>query len=180
MGPRSHRPQAREPEVNQRESKFLQNTVLAAQQTQRSYGVPASITIAQAILESGWGESALAVKANNYFGIKAALTSEPYVEFPTTEFISGRQAHVLGRFARYASPIDCFKAHGALLATSKRYIGAMAVAADPEAFAAQLQVCGYSTSPDYASRLIDLMRIYDLTQYDIFGPIDGPAKEAAA
>ena len=165
--------------MNQIQSKFLQNVVLAAQQTQRVFRVPASITIAQAILESGWGQSALAVKANNFFGIKAAGMQD-YMEFPTTEFISGRSTHILAKFARYASPLESFRAHGVLLSTLPRYAPAMTLVDDPEMFARRIKECGYSTNPAYASTLMDLVHEFDLTQYDIPAPKDGPAKEAAA
>jgi flagellum-specific peptidoglycan hydrolase FlgJ len=166
--------------MNQQQSDFLRNVVPAAQSSQRVYGVPASVTIAQAILESGWGQSALAKRCNNFFGIKAAASAAPdgYEEFPTTEFVDGRRTQVMAAFAKYPSPAMCFAAHARLLALTPRYRAAMQARGDVGGFAQQLQRCGYSTNPDYAALLMELVKEYDLTQYDV--PPDPNAAPAAA
>jgi len=161
-----------------KEMTFLQSVVLAAQQSQKACGIPASVTIAQAILESGWGQSKLAQEANNFFGVKAKQ-GEDYAEFSTTEFLNGRKKEVMARFARYSSPVESFRAHAALLSTLPRYKPAMACAHDPGAFAKQIQLCGYSTNPSYAESLIAVIRAFDLTQYDI-QPVPPATKEKAA
>jgi flagellum-specific peptidoglycan hydrolase FlgJ len=152
--------------MNAQQMLFLRAVVPAALASMRASGVPASITIAQAILESGWGKSSLAVKANNFFGIKAAPGCD-FIEMPTTEYINGERVTVQAAFARYASVEDCFKAHARLLSAAPRYVPCVAVKDQPEAFARQLQACGYSTSPTYAAMLIALMKQFDLTQYDL-------------
>lgn len=154
--------------MNQSQSSFLQSAVPAALFTQREFGVPASITLAQAICESGWGQSALAKQANNFFGIKALAGAAPeaYAEFPTSEFVNGRAKSALAKFARYASPVESFTAHARLLADAARYEPAMVVRNKPAAFAAALQSCGYSTNPGYAASLLVLVKEFDLTQYD--------------
>ena len=86
--------------MTQQQNAFLKIAVPAAQFTQRMYGVPASITIAQAILESGWGKSELARSANNYFGIKVP-SSGAYVEFETAEYVHEKKVMVRGYFASY-------------------------------------------------------------------------------
>lgn len=164
------------------QSDFLKKAVLAAQYAQRSYGVPASITIAQAILESGWGKSELASECNNFFGIKASNTLDPetYKEFPTHEYVHGKEVGIIAAFRKYASAELCFGAHARLLACSDRYKPAMAVRGDARAFATQLQLCGYSTNPQYASLLTDLINEFDLTQYDLTPePPAAAIKEAA-
>ncbi len=163
--------------MNQTQSAFLSNTVPAALAMQRQYSVPASITLAQAILESGWGQTALAKQANNFFGIKAIYFADPksYIEFPTKEFVDGRAVMELAKFARYPSPAQSFAAHAQLLSLAERYKPAMAVAHDPEAFAMELQQCGYSTNPGYAVSLMQLVAEFDLTQYD-----EQPAAQPAA
>jgi flagellum-specific peptidoglycan hydrolase FlgJ len=157
--------------MNAQQNTFLRLVVPPAQAAQRKWGVPASVTIAQAILESsnqlGWGQSQLAREANNY------------IELPTHEYIHGVCELVEADFARYQDAGESFDAHARLLATASRYAPAMAVRSDPASFAGKLQSCGYSTSPTYASMLTKLISIYDLTQYDI-QPEDGPAKEVAA
>lgn len=163
--------------MTEAQSSFLKMAVPAAQASQRKFGVPSSITIAQAILESGWGRSALAVQARNYFGIKAVAHAAPddYAEFPTTEFVDGRRTREMAKFARYATPAEGFAAHAELLARASRYSPAMTAREYPSAFAAQLQECGYSTNPRYARELMELVDEFDLTQYDL-----PPTPEAAA
>jgi len=154
--------------MNELQSAFLKMAVPAALETQRLLGVPASITIAQAILESGWGQTGLAKKANNFFGIKATdhVAPDSYIELPTREVIYGHNVEELAKFARYATPTDSFKAHAVLLAQSSRYQPAMAVRLDAAQFAAELRKCGYSTNPVYEQSLMKLVNEFDLTQYD--------------
>lgn len=168
--------------MQQFESDFFRNTVPAAQAAQRRWKVPASITLAQAVLESGWGKSALARIANNFFGIKAASRAgaDTYAEFRTAEFVDGRRVEEMAKFARYPSPAASFDAHAVLLATLTRYKPAMEVCADVDRFAAELQRCGYSTNPNYAASLMQLIRQYDLTQYDIQPEPPAQAQEVAA
>ncbi|QNI34515.1 glucosaminidase domain-containing protein [Alloacidobacterium dinghuense] len=167
--------------MNQLQSDFLRNTVTAAQYTQKTYGVPASITLAQAILESGWGKSSLAQKCNNFFGVKAVAHATPdtYEEFPTIEFVDGRKTSVMAQFAKYPSPTLGFAAHARLLALAERYKPAMACRSDVEMFAEQLHRCGYSTNPNYAASLMVLVKEFDLTQYDIQPDPAAPAAEVA-
>jgi flagellum-specific peptidoglycan hydrolase FlgJ len=155
--------------MNEIQSRFLQAAVPAAIASQGATGVPASITIAQAILESGWGCSALARKANNYFGIKAVQAANPerYIELPTHEVVNGHSIEEEARFARYPSQAAGFTAHAKLLSGASRYIPAMAVRRSAAEFANAIQRCGYSTNPNYAKSLMQLVREFDLTQYDV-------------
>jgi flagellum-specific peptidoglycan hydrolase FlgJ len=159
--------------MTESEQKYLAATVPAAIATMREYGVPASVTLAQSILESsndlGWGCSILATAYNNYFGIKAASTIDPetYVALPTEEYVNGKEVKTTADFARYPSPQGSFEAHARLLSLAARYKPAMAVKTNPELFATELQRCGYSTSPIYAQTLVKLIQEFDLTQYDL-------------
>lgn len=168
--------------MNQLQNAFLRLAVPAAQAAQRKYGVPTSVTVAQAILESsnamGWGQSQLAKEGNNFFGIKATHLDDPssYIEFKTHEYLKNHIETIEAKFARYQEPEESFEAHARLLAMAHRYAPAMAVRNDPEAFCMRLQQCGYSTNPSYAVLLFKLIKDYDLTQYDI-AP-EPPAKEA--
>jgi flagellar protein FlgJ len=105
---------------------------------------------------------------NNPFGIKAAhhVAPDSYVEVVTHEFVHGKLEEETDRFARYATIEDGFKAHGCLLAQAPRYAEAMAVRSNPTRFANALQACGYSTNPEYAAMLMQLVWNFDLTQYD--------------
>jgi|ERR1039458_2932580 flagellum-specific peptidoglycan hydrolase FlgJ len=163
--------------MNAREMLFLKEVVPAAQASMRVSGVPASVTIAQAILESGWGASSLAATANNYFGIKAEHLADPttYAEFPTAEYVNGLRVMVMAAFEKYPTAADCFEDHSALLSQAQRYAPAMAVKSNAVEFARQLQACGYSTNrpplaakpPYYSDVLIELMTEFDLQQYDV-------------
>src|SRR5260370_28381672 len=158
---------------------WLKSMVTPAQLTQRKYGIPASVTLAQCILESAWGESQLSRKANNYFGVKA-IQGQDYAEFQTHEVVAGRTLQELAKFTRYPSAIESFDAHAKLLSKIGRYKPAMATLPDLDAFCKQLQVCGYSTNPDYGHQLIDLIDYYELKQYDFQPQPDQPVAQEAA
>lgn len=166
--------------MNAKEMLFLKAAVPAARASMAATGVPASITLAQAILESGWGQTGLAIEANNYFGIKAtqAAALDSYVAMPAHEAVNGQTVAETADFAKYATVAAGFTAHGMLLSTAPRYAPAMAVRANPAEFAAAIQKCGYSTNPDYATELMQLVTEFDLTQYD--APPPAPAAVAAA
>lgn len=147
---------------------WLHSIVPAAKDSQTFFGVPASITLAQCILESGWGTTRLAKECNNYFGIKAEHLDDPstYQVFPTAEFVHGQRVTVQADFEKYPNIDSSFRDHARLLAMASRYGPAMAVKTDSVAFAKALQICGYSTSPTYAASLIGLMEEFHLRQYD--------------
>ena len=163
--------------MNAKEMLFLRQIVPAAQATMKVSGVPASVTIAQAILESGWGDSLLARQANNFFGIKAEHLGEPdsYEAFPTAEYQNGTRVMVEAEFEWFPTVTDCFEDHAGLLSQASRYAPAMAAKGNAIAFAHQLQICGYSTNrpplaakpPFYADELIQLIDEFDLEQYDV-------------
>ena len=146
---------------------FFKVAIPAAQACEAATGIPASITIAQAALESGWLQH-IPAGSNNPFGIKAEHKSDPnsYVEAMTTEYVKGVLVHVEQPFQKYPTLAAAFIDHGRLLSTAPRYAPAMAEKNDPAEFATQLQKCGYSTSPTYAEALIGLINQYNLHQYD--------------
>lgn len=158
---------------------WLKTMVAPAQLSQRQYRIPASVTLAQAILESSWGTSQLARRCNNYFGIKA-LPGQEYGEFPTHEVVQGRTVAEMAAFARYPSAIESFAAHARLLAEDPRYAPAMRHVDDPLAFAVAIRVCGYSTNGTYSLLLSQLIDDYKLEQYDLPDPPQGAAGMAAA
>ncbi len=156
---------------------WLKTMVTPALLSQREHGVPASVTLAQCILESNWGTSQLARRCNNFFGVKA-IQGEQYEEFTTREVVSGRSVVELARFAKYPSAIESFEAHARLLATCSRYAPAMRLRDNSAQFAVALKLCGYSTEPTYPQRLGELVVQFHLTQYDTLLPTP-PAQEAA-
>jgi flagellum-specific peptidoglycan hydrolase FlgJ len=139
----------------------------AAQRVAARYGLPVSVMLAQAALESNWGRSRLARVARNLFGIKGVSRHAEAVTLPTCEYNGdGRARVVAARFAAYASVEECLGDYARLLAFAPRYAAARAVADDPFAFAQQLAACGYATDPAYGKKICALMRRYELTRFD--------------
>jgi flagellum-specific peptidoglycan hydrolase FlgJ len=143
---------------------FIAGLVPGAVAAQQRYGVPASVTIAQAIDESGWGNSSLAAQYHNLFGIKGAGPAGS-VTFPTQEFEGGQWVGIDAQFAAYHNDAESIAGHAQLLATSGYYTKAMADRANPDAFAHDLTGV-YATDPGYGANLIALMKTYNLYQYD--------------
>src|SRR5262249_50400315 len=147
---------------------FIAQVAPGAIAAQRRYGVPAAVTIAQAIDESGWGQSTLAVNDHNLFGIKGSGPAGS-VLLPTQEDQNGQVVTLTSPFRVYHDIAQSIEDHGKLLATSQYYRQAMAQRQDPNAFAAALTGI-YATDPQYGTKLIDLMRRYDLYRYDGTAP----------
>ena len=153
---------------NTPQEQFISSIAQAAVESADRTGVPASVTIAQAILESYWGSSRLAREANNYFGIKAQTRggSAGSVWFDVWEVIGGRNVVQSQAFRAYDTIADSFVDHGQFFVENGRYGAAMAVRDDPRQFARAINRAGYATDPTYASKLIGLMDRYDLYRYD--------------
>jgi hypothetical protein len=142
---------------------FLSSAVGPARASQKATGVPASVTLAQAIIESGWGDSHMG-DAWNFFGIKAR-SGEPFVVVRTREVVGGNDVFIKAKFRRFASMEECFREHGRFLRDNPRYAPAFETT-DPESFARAIHAAGYATDPHYSDALIGIIRDNDLTQYD--------------
>ncbi len=151
---------------------FISEVAPGAVAAQRRYGVPASVTIAQAIDESGWGRSSLATRDRNLFGIKGTGPAGSH-SLPTQEYEHGQSVTRVAPFRVYHDFAESIDDHGKLLATSEYYRLSMAYRQDPNAFAAALTGV-YATDPDYGAKLISLMRQYDLYRYDVAAPASTP------
>jgi flagellum-specific peptidoglycan hydrolase FlgJ len=152
-------------------AQFLAAAALSAQQSQRETRVPASVTIAQAILESGWGRSALAVNDRNFFGMKC-FSQGSYANgchvYATSECTpAGVCSPTTASFRAYATATDSFRDHGALLSTASRYAVAMQNVKNPNQFVIEIHKAGYATDPLYAQKLVNVMTTYNLYQYDL-------------
>jgi flagellum-specific peptidoglycan hydrolase FlgJ len=159
----------RMPSSTDQQMAFLNTAAQAARQGQALTGVPASVTVAQAILESDWGRSTLAQNANNYFGMKVmgTLGNDGLVWMPTSEYdASGNLYQTTSAFRAYKSLADSTADHDRLLGTVSRYSTAMRSASDPRQFASLIAQAGYSTDPSYADKLVALMDRYNLYQLD--------------
>ena len=123
------------------------------------HGIPASITLAQGLLESGAGTSELAKKSNNHFGIKRGSS---WTGPTTTHFDDGRTEH----FRVYASVRDSYEDHSKFLLRD-RYSRLFRLSIlDYKGWARGLKSCGYATSPTYANRLISIIELYELNRFD--------------
>jgi flagellum-specific peptidoglycan hydrolase FlgJ len=132
---------------------------------QRS-GVFASLSIAQGILESADGNSGLATKGNNLFGIKAGSTwSGKYVEMPTKEFVNGNWITVNAKFRAYNNWEESIADHSSLLTKSSRYAKVITAKTYKEA-AHEIWKAGYATDPNYPNLLIGLIEKNNLNKYD--------------
>jgi flagellum-specific peptidoglycan hydrolase FlgJ len=156
---------------------FIDEIAPGAIATQQKYGVPAAVTIAQAIDESGWGQSQLATQDNNLFGIKGAGPAGSNSK-PTQEYENGQWVTVNAGFRVYDNVAQSIDDHGALLASSGHYTRAMADRSNPDAFANALTGV-YATNPSYGSDLIQLMQQYNLYRYDASGAGTGATADAS-
>ena len=152
---------------------------MAAQQAQRDWRVPASVSIAQWELESGWGEH-MPPGSNNPFGIKARA-GEPCVIAVTTEHINGRDVQVHAAFRRFDSLAEAFDRHAELLASAPVYASAMALLPDEDGFVAAM-AHHYATDPQYAAKLLAIIASGGLRRFDALPtPADiGPGALMAA
>jgi flagellum-specific peptidoglycan hydrolase FlgJ len=158
------------------EKKFFDQTVAAAQASAKATGVPASVTLAQCAIESGWLRD-MPEGSNNPFGIKAVHLDDPstYVDSRTPEYKNGLKEYIIQPFQKYATLADAFTAHANLIAKAPRYAPAMAVKGNLSEFLHQIMMCGYSTNrpplaskpPYYADELAKLIRQFNLTQHDV-------------
>jgi flagellum-specific peptidoglycan hydrolase FlgJ len=147
---------------------FLAAATRAALASSRTSRFPPGITVAQAALESNWGQSRLSRDAHNYFGIKAHGT-HARVACPTLEHLNGRDLRVSAEFGRYDSMEECFADRDRLIDTAPCYAGARACCGDPEAFARAL-AAHWATDPHYADKLLRLYRDSHLNNLDSRSP----------
>jgi hypothetical protein len=156
---------------------FLTAAIPGAQRSDRETQVPTSVTLAQAILETGSGR--IAAGANNYFGIKATAVPEEgpgvfqwgingrgCVLRKTQEVVGGRSVTTIGAFRAYESLEASIRDHGARLLANPVYKGAFAYTETPERFARVISRY-YATDPAYADKVVTLMRGEKLTRYDV-------------
>lgn len=159
-------------------SSFITMAAAPAQAGQKDYGVPASVALAQAALESAWGESSLTKEGNAFFGIKCGSDKGPYANRcirKVTRECTPTCHDEYAYFRGYATRADSFRDHGHLLRTSARYAPAFRYTSNPNEFIRQVAKAGYATDPDYATKIITMMRTYNLYAYDKPGTPAPPA-----
>ena len=152
--------------VTQAQKDFIARVGALARADMERSGILASLTIAQAILESGWGTSELATKANALFGIKAdsRWSGKTYTK-ASPEWNGVRNVTVVASFRAYNSWEHSVADHSAFLNASSRYAAVIGERNYRKACTA-IHKAGYATAPDYADRLVKLIETYGLTAYD--------------
>ena len=125
------------------------------------YGIPASITLAQGLLESGYGKGELAMKTNNHFGIKCHKGWQGDFDFHDDD----EKGEC---FRKYNHPMYSFRDHSIFLTTRSRYEFLFSLKhTDYKGWAKGLKKAGYATDPKYPNKLIYLIEKYDLHKYDM-------------
>lgn len=133
-----------------------------ARRQMKKYGVPASITLAQGILESAYGSSYLAIEANNHFGIKAYSRGW---KGPVVRCDDDAKDEP---FCKFKSVEEGYEYHSTFLRDNSRYNSLFALdVTDYENWAHGLKRCGYATNPKYGTLLIDLIEKNHLDAYDV-------------
>lgn len=141
---------------------FIDLLAPAAVRCWGGYRIPASFTIAQGALESGWGSSKLFMRAHNIFGVKADPSWHgDTVTMDTRELINGEWRDVQAQFRAYNNIDDCIIDHCQYLINNRRYSGAFRFS-DGREFAKQVALSGYATDPDYAKKLISIINTHRL------------------
>ncbi|WP_353192878.1 flagellar assembly peptidoglycan hydrolase FlgJ [Pandoraea pnomenusa] len=142
---------------------FVERMATAAQNASASSGIPARFMLSQAALESGWGKREIrradGSTSHNVFGIKAGKNwNGPTVEVATTEYVNGQPRKVMAKFRAYNSYDEAFADYANLISKNPRYASVVASANDAAGFATNLQRAGYATDPQYASKLMKIMK----------------------
>ena len=150
---------------------FIESIEQQAYINYKKYGILPSITIGQAILESGWGKSQLAMEHNNLFGIKADSRWNGDIATMTTN--ENYSDVIEASFRKYDSIAESIEDHGLFLYENERYtVNGVFSAKDYRSQALALQSAGYSTAKNeageliYADKLINIIKNYNLMLYD--------------
>jgi len=146
--------------VEQKINLYVKKYAPAATKNMRFFKIPASITLAQGILESGYGEGTLAKKANNHFGIKC------HKEWKGKS-ITHDDDEKDECFRSYKNPLRSYRDHSLFLVDRDRYSSLFTLnRKDYKGWAVGLKAAGYATDPKYADKLISLIERFNLTRFD--------------
>ena len=153
------------------QASFIKRSAAAAAVNRTAYGVPPSVTIAQAILESNWGQSPLAKNENNYFGMKCSDNvpgpiAKGCATYPTKECDASGCYDTPALFRSYWSVADSFRDHDKKLFEASRYDPAFNYPHDADQFIREVHKAGYATDPNYSEKVIKLMRDFDLYRFN--------------
>jgi flagellum-specific peptidoglycan hydrolase FlgJ len=139
---------------------YIETYKAVAKSNMEKYGIPASIILGQAILESGSGTGALCAQANNHFGIKCHRDW-------LGESVKYDDDSIAECFRKYNNPVDSFRDHALFLTSGVRYSQLFKLnQTDYKAWAKGLKDAGYATDPQYPTKLIGLIERFQLYKYD--------------
>ncbi len=147
--------------TNEMIQNYIEKYKGVAQSNMKSYGIPASIILGQALLESGYGASPLSVQANNHFGIKCHNDW-------LGERVSYDDDSMSECFRKYDKAADSFRDHALFLTGRPRYASLFNLEkTDYKAWAKGLKAAGYATDVQYPNKLIAIIERFQLYKYDV-------------
>jgi flagellum-specific peptidoglycan hydrolase FlgJ len=139
---------------------YVDNFKEIAQNNMKIHGIPASITLAQGILESGAGKGKLAINANNHFGIKCHSGWKGESVYHDDD--ASQEC-----FRKYEDPAESYRDHSLFLTSRQRYSNLFKLdKGDYESWAKGLKSAGYATDSKYPDKLIGIIERFELYQYD--------------
>ena len=146
---------------------FIAAVSTAARASAATTRIPASFTVAEAALESGWGAHC---PGFNLFGVKADMSWKgPFTTKVTHEVVDGKGTTETARFRAYTGWLGSILDHAQFLLTNPRYKPAFAWS-DGASFAKAVAAAGYATDPDYASKIIEIISQHKLSALDLPAP----------
>ena len=146
--------------TEQKIKRYIKLYAPIARKQMKVYKIPASVTMAQGILESGYGEATLAKKGNNHFGIKCHKDWKGKKIFHDDDEENEC-------FRSYRNPVKSYKDHSLFLANRDRYRFLFDLnSKDYKSWAEGLKKAGYATDPEYSKKLISLIERFNLSQLD--------------
>lgn len=162
------------------QSDFIAKLVAAAQDNERRTGIPSSVAIGMAAVESGWGRSSMAgdmtingtvYHVNTLFNIKCTSTVSPYqsgcVPVPSYEYTSsGTKYLVTSNFRTYTGWGNSILDYGRLISTASRYSSAFNYKRYPDQCVTEIRRGGYATDSNSANLVTSIMKNYNLFQYN--------------
>lgn len=155
----------REAEFNDRQT-FIDAVASHAVPLKETHGIKPSIAIAQAIVESNWGQSGLAVREQNYFGIKGSASEPTYATLEYDE----EWIEIRASFRTYSSMEESVTDYANLLANGTQWnpdlYQPVIEAENYKEAAHALKSAGYATDPDYPTKLIEIVELYNLYEFD--------------
>ena len=154
----------------QQKEKFVKELVPTAQSLQREFGILASVSLAQAMIESDFGRSQLASQHFNLYGVKTDANDPQAALYPTLEYYDEEWVEIHDYFKVYASWQESMREHSLLIVNGTTWnpnqYEAVLQARTYQDQARALQSSGYATDPDYGDKLIKMIQEWQLDQYD--------------